>query len=541
MKLTPGPIHTPLHTRSIALHLFRLMFFEEWRQSLEQAKRRHLLLFPVLVSSFTIVFVIGMRFLVEGGIPGTDPERVQTFTWNQLKYSMHIPVVLFSLGMGTFAFMAKDAAARRGGNRAHLITIWMSEPVDPRVVYFTYYVKEVVFYLLMILGPIAIGMSLGILVSQLWSLGSPLRVISVLWVLIGLSMTLSYGIALSFAATSLLSFGRRGRWAVLFLTCWLSIPVILEWIPLHVLIPGLAFQINHNPLWIFIWALETIILALFGSYMVRVEQLNSASYTRPWFSKSYRYLSILGNGRLRILVAKEFADLARSGTIAKMTASYAIPLFVLLLIASLVDVAKTPIPFNLLSYAPFLGFFGFNFYSWLNGIDRPDAYDTYPITVPDLIRAKVAVYLLSTTWISILFLILMAWRLDQWAAFFPALIVMLANSIYIVSLTAFLMGLSPNKAIFDVSIMSWFYLFTTIPLMMLFLLSFTQGDTAILENLVQQVREGGLDAAATKWDDSRAQKGFSGILMISASLVFVGVGLLAMISRRWSGKPFSSS
>ncbi|HJN55512.1 MAG TPA: hypothetical protein QF646_03895, partial [Candidatus Poseidoniales archaeon] len=151
---------------------------------------------------------------------------------------------------------------------------------------------------------------------------------------------------------------------------------------------------------------------------------------------------------------------------------------------------------------------------------------------------KVIVYLIVTTWISILFLMLMAERLDQWGAFFPALIVMLANSVYIVALTAFLMGLSPNKAIFDVSVMGWFYLFTTLPLMMLFFLSFTQGDTGLLENWYTQVRTGGLDAAASDWNTEQARRGFSIIIAISAALLGIGILLLSVVGRRWYKQSF---
>ena len=157
------------------------------------------------------------------------------------------------------------------------------------------------------------------------------------------------------------------------------------------------------------------------------------------------------NTKLRLLVTKEIVELVRSGTVKKMIVSYSIPLAVLLLMAWAVDFAEAPIPVNLLSYAPFLGFFGFNYYSWLTAIDSPAHYDGLPVSVPEVIRAKVTVYFLSTTWISVIFLVLMAWNLDAWWTLPGAFIVMIANSIYIVSLTAFLMGLRPNKAIFDAS------------------------------------------------------------------------------------------
>ena len=41
---------------------------------------------------------------------------------------------------------------------------------------------------------------------------------------------------------------------------------------------------------------------------------------------------------------------------------------------------------------------------------------------------------------ALIFIVLMAWRLDEWASLPTSIIVMFANSVYIVALTAFLMG-----------------------------------------------------------------------------------------------------
>ena len=90
------------------------------------------------------------------------------------------------------------------------------------------------------------------------------------------------------------------------------------------------------------------------------------------FLPMYERLGKLGlksDSRMRILIAKEIVDVLRSGTLFKMLGSFAVPLLFLLLMAWGAEFAAFPIPFNLLSYAPFIGFFGFNFYSWLNAID----------------------------------------------------------------------------------------------------------------------------------------------------------------------------
>jgi hypothetical protein len=223
-----------------------------------------------------------------------------------------------------------------------------------------------------------------------------------------------------------------------------------------------------------------------------------------------------------------------------MTVSYAIPLLVLLGMAWLIDFAEAPIPINLLSYAPFLGFFGFNFYSWLTILDSPEFMNGLPLRVPQLIRAKVVVYFLATSWISLIFIVLMAWRLDEWASLPTSIIVMFANSIYIVALTAYLMGLRPNQAIFDASIMIWFWIGTVLPLLGLFLLSFTQGDVSLYGNWWERASQDGLAATAAMYDESLVQQGYMGMIVISVILLMASTLLWKLMDRRWGDSHFNN-
>ena len=258
------------------------------------------------------------------------------------------------------------------------------------------------------------------------------------------------------------------------------------------------------------------------------------------FKPIYEKLSFLGRGEIRLIVAKEFVDLFRSGSIKKMVVSYSIPLAVLLGMAWLIDFAEAPIPINLLSYAPFLGFFGFNFYSWLTILDSPEFMNGLPVRVPQLIRAKVLVYFLITSWISLIFIILMAWRLDEWASLPTSIVVMFANSIYIVALTAFLMGLRPNKAIFDASIMIWFWIGTVLPLLGLFLLSFSQGDVSLYGNWWERASQDGLAATAGMYDETMVRQGYVGMLAISGFLLFASAVLWKLMDRRWGAAEFTN-
>ncbi|MBT6972268.1 MAG: hypothetical protein HOA04_04100 [Euryarchaeota archaeon] len=521
---------------------FKMMFREEWRQNIDFAKKRHILMFPALLAIVTMVLIVGIKFLVGDGVAdveGLEDQR-RAFTWDELKFALHLPLFMFSLGMGSFAFLGRVMVNQRGSGLNYLLASPALQPIPQSTNHFAYWVKEVCFYLMLILIPVSVGMSLGILLEVFFGLETPLLWTSIPITMFAMGLTLSEGLAVSFLASALWTRGKSWSRIIPLLAVLAGVFVLGGWVDFDSFILGYSFQLNHS-LWVGILAVFLIpVLAWLGAVSVADDFEQQVSERKELLSPIYSRLSFLGNGTLRLLVAKEFVDLIRSGTIKKMIISYTVPLLVLLALAWLVDFTDSPIPVNLLTYAPFLGFFGFNFYSWLTGIDSPEFMNGIPATVPQLIRAKVVTYFLTTTWISILFLILMAWKLDSFAMLPVALIVMIANSIYIVCLTAFLMGLRPNKAIFDASIMIWFWIGTVIPLLVLFLLSFSQGDTSFYDNWVTQVGQKGLDAEAVAFDNERMQKGFTGILTISILLIGGGWFLMKLLDRRWKHAPFNN-
>ncbi|MDC0056151.1 hypothetical protein OAJ94_03775 [Deltaproteobacteria bacterium] len=521
---------------------FKMMFREEWRQNIDFAKKRHILMFPALLAIVTMVLIVGIRFLVGDGVAdveGLEDQR-RAFTWDELKFALHLPLFMFSLGMGSFAFLGRVMVSQRGSGLNYLLASPALQPIPQSTNHFAYWVKEVCYYLMLILIPVSVGMSLGILLEVFFELETPLLWTSIPITMFAMGLTLSEGLAVSFLASALWTRGKSWSRIVPLLAVLAGVFVLGGWVDFDSFILGYSFQLNHS-LWIGLLGILLIpALAWLGAVSVADDFEQQVSERKELLSPIYSRLSFLGNGTLRLLVAKEFVDLIRSGTIKKMIISYTVPLLVLLALAWLVDFTDSPIPVNLLTYAPFLGFFGFNFYSWLTGIDSPEFMNGIPATVPQLIRAKVVTYFLTTTWISILFLILMAWKLDSFAMLPVALIVMIANSIYIVCLTAFLMGLRPNKAIFDASIMIWFWVGTVIPLLVLFLLSFSQGDTSFYDNWVTQVGQNGLDAEAVAFDNERMQKGFTGILTISVLLIGGGWFLMKLLDRRWKHAPFNN-
>ena len=533
-------LNEPLRGWAAFSATFRVMFVEEARKSVEFAKKRQMVLFPLLLTLVTAISTIGLQFLVGDSTAQTSDIDSKTFTWQELRFALHLPLFMFSLGMGTFAFMGRDAIVRRTATKNYLLAAPALQPLPNSMAHFVYFVKDMLFYVLLILTPIISGMALGILLDGVSGIRTPLLWSSLPWTWLAMATTLGQGLALSFLASSLWLRGRPFTLVGPVVIVALGIAVGVGVLPADLLLWGLAAQASQSGVAILLGLALSVGIGFLAAQLILDDFDVSVIEQGDLLEPMYNRLGFLGRGEIRLIVAKEFVDLFRSGAIKKMTVSYAIPLLVLLGMAWLVDFAEAPIPINLLSYAPFLGFFGFNFYSWLTILDSPDFMNGLPLKVPDLIRAKVVVYFLATSWISLIFIVLMAWRLDEWASLPTSIIVMFANSVYIVALTAFLMGLRPNKAIFDASIMVWFWIGTVLPLLGLFLLSFTQGDVSLYGNWWERASQDGLAATAQMYDETMVQQGYIGMIAISVGLMFASAVLWKLMDRRWGRAEFSN-
>lgn len=533
-------LHEPLRGWHAFSATFRVMFKEEGRKSLEFAKKRQMVLFPLLLTLVTAITTIGLQFLVGDSSAQVSDLESKTFTWQELRFALHLPLLMFSLGMGTFAFMGHDAIVHRAGTKNYLLAAPALQPLPNSVAHFAYFVKDLCFYVMLILSPVVAGMAVGIMLEAVAGISTPLEWTSLPWTWLAMIITLGQGLAIAFLASALWMRGRPYTIIGPILVVALGVSIGVGVFEVETMLWGLGVQSSQNLFYAALALFASLGVGMFSSALIIDDFDVSVVERAELFTPIYNRLGFLGKGEIRLIVAKEFVDLIRSGSIKKMTVSYAIPLLVLLGMAWLVDFAEAPIPINLLSYAPFLGFFGFNFYSWLTILDSPEFMNGLPLRVPQLIRAKVVVYFLATSWISLIFIILMAWRLDEWGALPTSIIVMFANSIYIVALTAFLMGLRPNKAIFDASIMIWFWIGTVIPLLMLFLLSFTQGDVSLYGNWWERASQEGLSATASMYDQSMVEQGYKGMIAISVGLIFASGLLWKLMDRRWGRAEFSN-
>ena len=120
---------------------FKMMFKEEWRQNVDFAKSRRILLFPALLALVSMALTIGLRYLTGDAIVGANTEELsrETFTFDELRTGIHLMVFLFSMGMGTFAFLGRSIVSQRSGGKNFLLASPAMQPIDLQTTYLAYY------------------------------------------------------------------------------------------------------------------------------------------------------------------------------------------------------------------------------------------------------------------------------------------------------------------------------------------------------------------------------------------------------------------
>ena len=196
-----------------------------------------------------------------------------------------------------------------------------------------------------------------------------------------------------------------------------------------------------------------------------------------------------------------------------MAFSFAVPLvFLSLSVWFLNNTLGVELRFDTVFYAGNVGFFGVMIYSWLNHMDITEYYDTLPVTVPRLIKAKLIVFFLVTAGITAFFVVLMAFINGEVWKLAVALPVAFSTSAYTVVATAYLTGLRTNTYLLNGPVIARFGLLTVPPLLAIAFLSL------------------GYDlfpSLALQW-----------IALVSAGMALLTVLLYGLIDGRWVGATF---
>lgn len=443
--------------------LLRLMMKEEFRVHASYSGRTMFLSFPVIICLFSLAIAISSGRLL-AYTPLGDAILL-----------LHLSVFLYGLSVGAFGFLGRQYLERKNGTRNYIVTMPAILPMRLRRTFLGMYLRDGLFYVALLLAPATLGLLLSVPFTGF-------RVTSIAVLFGAALLDFLVGMSLSFFVSTLYMRSRAAFGAsVAGVSAVFAAAGAFRWIPVSWILPGLA---AHDLLPPFAGnAAQAALLAGGGLLVVAGLVAASVALVPDRYEPAAvvareeltRYASLFARfPRYGTLLAKEFVDLKRSGTFAKMFFSFVAPLLFLSFTAWFVRYGlRIPVGFNTVFYAGMVGFFGVMLYSWLNNVDAMDYLATIPVSVPQVIRAKLLAFLLMTMWITVAFVVAIAVLNNDTRLLWLAIPVAVITSLYMVTMTAYLTGLRTNSFFFDPAVLGRFTVLSMFPDLGLTILSFT--------------------------------------------------------------------
>ena len=427
---------------------------------LKEELRLHKSLIGPMGSTFFPIFF----FVSTASLAALVPIFLPNLSHSTFLLMFHVGSAMYGLFVGSIGHIGEEIWSRRLGQVNFILQMTETLPLSFRKLMTMFYLKDALFYILYTYLPLICGIAVAAPLAGI-SMGNIAK--------LGLTMILTFitGMSLSLLISALAA---RSKPALIFMLSSMACLTILVW-PLQILEPGqlilpLGYWSDPNPLLI----ASTMLLASLSS-------VAAILIIRERFETVQgRYKSALLDvepqfaftGELKILVAKEWVELGRSGVLKQVTAGLAGALLGVYLIVWLMETGiELHLPFNAVSYSGFVGFMGVLTYSWITNIEHNESLNPLPVNVGDVIKAKFFIHLILTAGISSGCVLLIAIARKETSLVLPSLLVAIANAVYAGAITAKLTGLWTNTMFFDIGVISRFAAAVIPPLLVMELLS----------------------------------------------------------------------
>ena len=428
------------------------MLQEEIRLNTSFASGKGFYSFPILV---TISGMLAVAF---------SDEMISDMGYVEYLEVLHIGLMFYGVFAGSLAFFGNEFLERIFGYLGLIIGLPTTQPITQRKMTLLYFIKEFIFYSFFTLIPAFLGGLIGAYFMKI----SILNLTK-----FGISLIFSFLMGLAFAY--LISSFYRISWKLSVFGGLTT--VIIYAIALR------NISVTYSLEWYFSGEIEylayssitTIILATSATLLVTDYYEQGTVRTIGYKDRLKEYInSFSWASKLSqpTIISKERIDLQRSKTGTKMFFSFAFPLGILTFMNWFIDKGlPIQVDFNTIFYGVMVGFFGTMIYSWLNTIDSPTFYSTLPVTVSDVIRARLVLFFTITWWIPLLFLTLIAYMSSEINLLPIGIIVMITVGMYIVNYTAWSTGLRTNSALFDAIVFLKFFVISVPPMIAMTILS----------------------------------------------------------------------
>ena len=479
--------------RGLDRRLFGLMVREELR------------LHKSVIGPFGSSFFPAMIFLFSVVLAVTFP-RLGSLDLPTVLLMLHVAALLFGLSVGALGRIGEEVMTRRLGSVSLILGLPQTQPLSFRRAMAIFYLKDATYYVLYAILPIVAGIAVSAPLT-----GVPLGSVG----LLGFSLFLAFmiGMSVSFLASIAWTRSRPATLAAALATLAL---VLLVW-PLNVLAAGavllpLGFWAHKEAVYLVASALLALLLSVSGIVFTKERfETRARAYKSALLSTERTFAFARAR---RTLVAKEWLELRRSGGLGAVVGGFLGPLVAVYVLAWIFRAGiGVPITFNVVFYGAMVGFLGVMVWSWLTNVETNEFLDEQPVTLGEVIRAKLVLYFLLTTAISYAYVIAIG-LLDGQADLLPvALLVAAATTAYVAGVVARLTGIWTNTMLFDARVLVKFAAAVIPPLVTVAILSFVVGSDP--------------------WQAT--------ILLAALSLGLLGAAklLLDAVGRRWEREPFS--
>ncbi|MDP2900513.1 MAG: hypothetical protein Q8O47_06050, partial [Candidatus Bathyarchaeota archaeon] len=326
------------------LRLLVGMMKEEWRLHRSLVGGLGSALFPFMIFFLTAFCAVVAPFILHNLPLAT------------ILLMLHAASIIYGFFVGGFGAMGEYVMTRRLGQVNMLLRLPQVYPISFRRVMAVFYVKDSVFYLVYTYVPMVLGIGVGAALAG-FSAPGVLRLGATMFLTFMLGMGLSFAVSAASARSRVAgAAASMGLLAVVALVYPLG---VLQ--PHHILLP-LGYWVDGSLAWPLSSAAMAVVLAAAGALLMKERfEAQQMKYADSLLGVEGR-LGVLGG--LRSLVAKEWLELARSGSLAPAVGGYTLQLLAVYFISWLFETGLgVQLGFNVIFYSAFVGFMGVMTYS----------------------------------------------------------------------------------------------------------------------------------------------------------------------------------
>jgi hypothetical protein len=384
---------------------------------------------------------------------------------------------VFGLGVGGLGLFIGEILERRFGSINLLLGSGRILPVTNRSLVGAFFIKDAAFYLLFNILPFALSFSLS---GFFWA-GFSIHGITAFCG--GIVLTFLFGMSLSYVLSMLAARSRPLSLGLILMLATVILATLWGYIPGGLFLPVVSLVTGEDAYLVIPTCILTALFIYLGTGMT-VEQVSSGTVT-------YRAV-LLSNvqsfrrfNRYAPLLAKEWLDLRRSGTLGAVVGSFIGPILLFVSMNWFLNSASGgDIEFPPTFFAPLVGFFCITTYSWLNNIDDPGFYKVVPVRLPDVIMAKVILFFMLIAVLPGVFVMLLSVVSDDFSGLWISLLMAYTTAIYVLAITTYLTGVRTNSMLFDARILTLFCLAIVPPLLVLSFLSISVDSRWIQADMI---------------------------------------------------------